>query len=126
MRSTRFWIAVLGGALAVCLAAGLLLLRGRTGASTARIYQDGQLLYTIELSRVEEGYTFPVEGPAGVNTIQVEPGRIRVAAADCPDQVCVHQGWISNGVAPIVCLPNRLTIRIENPAQGGEVDGVTG
>ena len=126
MRSTKFWVILVGAMLVVCLGAAVAVLGAHAGSSTARVYQDGALLYTIDLSQVEEGYTFSVEGPAGVNTIQVEPGRIRVAAADCPDQVCVHQGWISNGVTPIVCLPNRLTIRIENPAQGGEVDGVTG
>ena len=52
----------------------------------------------------------------GTNTVQVEPGRIRVSAADCPDQVCVHQGWISTGVVPIVCLPHQIVIEIT----GGE------
>ena len=54
----------------------------------------------------------------------MEPGRIRVSAADCPDQVCVEQGYISDGTVPIVCLPHGLVIEIV----GGEepLDGAAG
>ena len=42
----------------------------------------------------------------------MEQGRIRVSQADCPDQVCVDQGWIADGTVPIVCLPHKLVIEI--------------
>lgn len=124
MKSTKFWVILLGAVLAVSLAASLLVFRGRGGAC-ACIYQNGQLMRTVDLSQVSEPFTFTVEGPAGTNTVQVEPGRIRVSAADCPDQVCVHQGWISTGVVPIVCLPNRLVIQIEDSPPDSNLDGVT-
>ena len=124
MKSTKFWVILIAAVLAVSLAASLLVLRGRGGAC-ARVYQDGRLTRTVDLSQVSEPFTFTVEGPAGTNTVQVEPGRIRVSAADCPDQVCVHQGWISTGVVPIVCLPNRLVIQIEDASPDRNPDGVT-
>ena len=101
----------------VLLAAGsaaLLLLRPAGEAHpTARITLDGELVREIDLTGVEEPFSFTVEGPAGLtNTILVEPGRIRVSEADCPDQICVHQGFISDGTTPIVCLPNKLIIQI--------------
>ena len=84
----------------------------------ARITLDGALVREIDLTGVEEPFSFTVEGPAGLtNTILVEPGRIRVSEADCPDQICVHQGFISDGTTPIVCLPNKLIIQITG---GGE------
>lgn len=126
MKSTKFWVILTAVLLALSLAAAVLTLRGKTGSAVVSIYQDGQLLQTIDLSRVDEPYTFTVDGPAGTNTIQVEPGRIRVSHADCPDQICVNQGWISNGVAPIVCLPNRLVIQIEGGGSNSGIDGVTG
>ena len=55
----------------------------------------------------------------GENVISVEPGRIRISDANCPDHVCVDTGWISDGVIPIVCLPHQLVIRIEG---GGNSD----
>ena len=99
---------ILAGSIAVWV-----LLSGRTEGGTARIYQDGVLLDTIDLSAVEEGYTLTVDDPdGGYNVIQVEPGRIRVLEADCPDQICVRQGWISTSAAPVVCLPHALVIEI--------------
>ncbi|MCC8098111.1 MAG: NusG domain II-containing protein [Eubacterium sp.] len=79
----------------------------------AKIYSDGELVKTIELENVSEGYEFTVECEEGENVIRVENGKICVASASCPDKVCVNQGWISNGVTPIVCLPNKLVIEIE-------------
>ena len=87
--------------------------------------EGGQALKAI-LARLDEGFSFSVEGPAGANTIQAEPGRIRVSHADCPDQVCVHQGWISSAAVPIVCLPNRLVIEITTHSAQEDLDAVTG
>ena len=118
VRRTGFWVAVIAVILAGSIAAWMLL-SGRTEGGTARIYQDGVLLDTIDLSVVEEGYTLTVDDPdGGYNVIQVEPGRIRVLEADCPDQICVRQGWISTSAAPVVCLPHALVIEIT----GGETD----
>ena len=122
IRSTKFWVLLLGALLLVSAAASFFLLRAR-GGSVANVYQNGVLLYSIELDGVPAPYTLTVEG-AVTNVIYVEPGRIRVGESSCPDQVCVHQGWISNGVVPVVCLPNGLVIRIEGGT--GEFDAMAG
>ena len=110
---------------AVAASAAWLLLRdGDTDAPTARILRDGVLLEEIDLNQVEESYTLTFEDERGTNTVLVEPGRIRIAEADCPDQVCVKQGWISGGAVPIICLPHRLTIEIVDG--GGDLDGAAG
>ena len=110
---------------AVAASAAWLLLRdGDTDAPTARILRDGALLVEIDLDRVAEPYSFTLEDGSGANTVQVERGRIRISAADCPDQVCVKQGWISGGAVPIICLPHRLTIEIVDG--GGDLDGAAG
>lgn len=85
----------------------------------AEIYSDGQLMYSIDLNKVTDSYT--IELPH--NTILVEHGQIRMESADCPDQICVKQGEIKNGVYPIVCLPNRVEIRMTNK-EG--IDAITG
>ncbi len=126
MKSTKFWVILIVVLLAVCLAAAAVLMRGTTDSAVAYIYQNGQLLRTIDLSQVDEPYSFTVEGPAGTNTIQAEPGRICVSHADCPDQVCVNQGWISNSVVPIVCLPNQLVVQIGGAGSPDGIDGVAG
>ena len=109
-------------ALLVLLLAGsaaFLMLRPKGEGQVARISLDGQVVQEIDLSRVEQPYTLTLEGPGGFsNTITVEKGRICVSKAGCPDQICVHQGYISDGTTPIVCLPNRLIIEITGGGSG--------
>lgn len=105
--------------------AWLLLATGRTDHPVAAITLDGEVLDEIDLTQVQEPYSFPVTGRDGLtNTVLVEPGRIRVEKADCPDQICVHQGYISDGSQPIVCLPNRLIIQIQGG--GDALDAAAG
>ena len=98
----------------------LLLAPGRTDHPVAVVTLDGEVLEEIDLTQVNKSYSFTVTGKGGLtNTILVEPGRIRVERADCPDQICVHQGYISDGSQPIVCLPNRLIIQIHGMTKSG-------
>ena len=111
-------------AAAAASAAAFLLQRGGAPSPTARITRDGVLLEEIALDQVGQPYTLTLEEEGGSNTVQVEKGRIRVSEADCPDQVCVNQGWISGGTVPIICLPHRLMIEIVGG--GGGLDGAAG
>lgn len=94
----------------------------------AEIYLNGTCIQTIQLSEVDIPYSFAVKGENGTNIIFVEQGRICVSEADCPDQICVHQGWVSGGITPIVCLPNKLVIqfKVDNAEQNdtAAIDGV--
>ncbi len=120
---TKLILALLIGAVAV--SAAVLLLQGRgTRAPVARITRDGVLLEEIDLTKTQAPFSFLLEDGRGRNLISVEQGRIRVSEADCPDQICVDQGWISDGTAPIVCLPHRLMIQIVGGEEG--LDGGAG
>ncbi|RKI70159.1 NusG domain II-containing protein [bacterium 1xD42-67] len=120
---TKLILALLIGAVAV--SAAVLLLQGqRTRAPVARITRDGVLLEEIDLEETQAPRSFLLEDERGRNLISVEQGRIRVLEADCPDQICVDQGWISDGTVPIVCLPHRLMIQIVGGEEG--LDGGAG
>ncbi len=104
-------------AAAVCAAFLLFRPRGED-RPVARITLDGELVKELDLTLVEKPFSFTVETVSGGhNTVLVEPGRISVSEADCPDQVCVRQGAVSDGTVPIVCLPHKLMIEIVG---GGE------
>ena len=95
---------------------------------TACIYQDGMLLQTISLSQVQETYIFTLEATGGgSNTIEVSPGGIAITQADCPDQICVLQGRITDSLLPITCLPHRLVIELkpENSSTDDLPDALT-
>lgn len=95
-----------------------------TKAEWAVICQNGKEIKRINLQNVYEPYDIDIECEFGKNTIHVEQGKICISYADCPDKVCVKQGYIKNSAFPIVCLPHKLSISIENANE--EYDTVAG
>ncbi len=59
------------------------------------------------------------------NVVEIKSGSVTVTEASCKNQVCVRHGAISKSGESIVCLPNRLVVRIENGEEGGGYDSVT-
>lgn len=47
------------------------------------------------------------------NEIVIENGYVYMKAAICPDKLCVKSGKISKKGEQIICLPNRVIVRIE-------------
>lgn len=113
MVKTRTWVIIIAALLIVSAALAVFVHFGRAGGTVANIYKDGVCIRSIDLALVTEPYTFTVADALGENTIRVEPGRICVLEADCPDRVCVAAGWLEDSASPIVCLPHRLVIRLE-------------
>jgi hypothetical protein len=112
LKRGRFW-GILFALIFLAGAGGFFLLRGMgQEGHIASVYVDGELRERIDLNAVVIPYDFVVETPWGHNTVHVEHGSIAVSEADCPDQICVHQGAIETGALPIVCLPHRLVVEI--------------
>jgi len=102
--------------LAALLCAGVIWRQhsGPGGGVLARVYQRGELVEEIRLDRVQERYSFPLTGEGGAeNVVEVEPGRIRIVSATCPDQVCVQTGQLTRAGESAICLPARVTLRLE-------------
>lgn len=104
---------VLAGAVVVLAAVVIIALGREAKHPVAVIRHNGEIVAKIALSDTE-AFEIPITGGDGnlTNLIQVRPGQICVVWADCPDQICVNQGWISNGPKPITCLPNKVVIEI--------------
>lgn len=105
----------------VLLAAFFVLPARHRDADVAVIEQDGH-----ELMRLFTGQEQTVRIPSanGFNVIAVTKSGVFVSEADCPDQICVRQGEISQSGESIVCLPHRLVIRLEGEGTG-ELDAMT-
>ena len=104
--SDTFWIFLFAAAATLCLAV-ILVVPHFINRQTAVITQDGKEICRVDLSRVTESYTIPLDG----NTILVEPGAISMQSATCPDKLCMKQGTL-HSVGRIVCLPNRVVIEM--------------
>lgn len=93
----------------------------KTGDCVAEIYQDGRLLFTLPLNQVQETYTMEIESSSGgLNRLEIRPGSIGVVWADCPDKLCVSQGFADSPAIPITCLPNRLVIRLRPASEASQ------
>ncbi|MCD8117715.1 MAG: NusG domain II-containing protein [Oscillospiraceae bacterium] len=112
MKHKTVFFALLFAALAA-ISAGVYLLRS-PGGTEAVIYVNGEEYQRIDLAAVAIPYEFTIETEYGYNIIRVSHGAIQVTEADCSEQVCVDQGQISDGAVPIVCLPHRIVIQIED------------
>ena len=93
------------------------------GQQEAQVYQEGKLIQTIKL---RPGYheELRLGGLSHFNMIVMDNGRVRIAEADCPDQLCVRTGWVSVAPQQIVCLPYRVVIRIIS-ATWPDIDEIT-
>ncbi len=117
--------------LAACILASLAVLlalrfapRG-DGPLQADIYRDGELIASIRLDQVTVSYTLPIEASdGGRNLIEVRPNEIGILSADCPDKLCVRQGFRHDALYPIVCLPHRLVIRLSRETDADGTDAV--
>ena len=95
------------------------------GSKTAYIYRDNELLRTVSLDDVKNPYTFRIEyGDGEYNDILVENGKIRIADASCPDKLCVNQKPVSKNHESIICLPNKIVLKIVD-GEEAELDAVT-
>jgi hypothetical protein len=77
------------------------------------IVQDNTVLYTLDYP-TEGTRTFRVDAPdGGWNEITIRDGSICISDADCPDHTCVKTGLLRSESLPVVCLPHKLVIRLE-------------
>lgn len=94
---------------------GLLRLTKKQGGE-AVVSVDGAVVAVLPLSA---DATVTVGEDRGFrNTVEVADSRVRVTDADCPDRLCVRQGWISREGESIVCLPHKLTVTVRGGTQG--------
>jgi len=132
LKSNKFWAILLGGVVTISVVITLLL--WNVPAGQVRIYHNGLLTETVNLFAVTEPVfisietqdTLPPVFDGVINIVAIEHGRVRMLMADCPDGLCVRQGWISSGMIPIVCLPNRVVIILESAENEQNIDAVVG
>lgn len=121
-----------GGILSAVLLAVLLAFSSHNG-TYLQVSAGGRLLYEYELKSDKETQVYllitsedeasppevvctaekpqlPVSGC--YNLLEINGSTVRMAAASCPDQICVQHRALSGTMESIVCLPNQLTIQL--------------
>lgn len=121
---SKHWLLFFCVALLLCITSVFLLRAYQPKTLIAEIYQDGVLVQTIDLTVLKEPREFLLTKGEKENRILAEPGQISMHSANCPDRLCVRQGPIQNGIYPIVCLPNKVVIKLMSEKDSA-VDTVT-
>jgi len=78
---------------------------------------DGRVVGDFSL---EEDRLIPVDGKLGTTRVKIVNKGVRVLDSPCPHKLCVKSGPISRSGETLVCLPNRVFIRIK----GGDEQSV--
>jgi len=91
----------------------------RGSASEVVVEVNGREVMRVSLGEGDGEYE--VEGFRGPSRFRVESGGVRMVDSDCPDKLCVGMGQVSRTGQAVVCLPNRVTLRLEG---SGGVDAV--
>ena len=92
-----------------------------SGSKHIEISVDGELYGRYEFSDKEK--TVDVITEFGENKIKIDNKAVWVEDASCPDKLDVKMGKIEKAGQMIVCLPNRLMIKISGNNE--KVDKVT-
>ena len=74
------------------------------------IYKNNELKYSLPLSVDKE------IDLGGKNKVVIGDGKVYMESADCPDQICVHQAPLGKSGRDIICLPNRVMVRVTKTA----------
>ena len=90
-----------------------------SGNSVVQIWKDGKL---VRENALDAQARIEISGEY-LNIVTIENGRAAISESDCPGADCVHSGWISEPGRSIVCLPNRVEVRITGAS---EVDFAVG
>lgn len=119
-KTNKIWIGII---LTTCLLSVLALWQVQrisqslSDPGQALVYVDQVLVHSVDLSQLDGPTTTLIETGHGKNLIEFTSDSVRVVEADCPDQICVHQGPIKTSAIPIVCLPHKVVVRLTPSTQ---------
>lgn len=82
--------------------------QGEMKNAKVQIWQEGILVKELPL---EENQNVTIDYDYH-NLISILDQKVCIKESDCPGEDCVHSGWISSVGRSIVCLPNRVEVRI--------------
>lgn len=90
-----------------------------SGATTAHIYYDNQLVASMDLN-VDDTLLLEKAKYSDLLAdleVEVKDGKVRISKETSPNNICSKQGWTDTTTKPLVCLPNKVHVQIKNEAQ---------
>ena len=81
----------------------------KTEGGTVVIMMDGREYARYPLNKDAE---IPINSGNGFNLLVIKDGIATIKEASCPDKLCVRQPDIAYNGETLVCLPNKITVKI--------------
>ncbi|WP_250673112.1 NusG domain II-containing protein [Paraclostridium ghonii] len=88
---------------------GFNFLKGLDEGEKIIIYLDNKVYKEVSIDDTEE---IIIKTDSGFNKIKIHDRGVEVIDASCPDKVCVKTGFIDKSNKNIVCIPNKVSIKI--------------
>ncbi len=120
-KKTRNDIILLAGILVLASLCLIFFHFTKTQGDSLEITLNGSVYKTLPLN---EDIELTVKNGEGSNTVVIKNGEVFVRDATCPDKICEGHRAISRVGETIVCLPNKLTLRIFSQSSLQELDAV--
>lgn len=89
----------------------LLKMMDNNSSKEAHVYYDNDLILKIDLD-INEVKEYKVEGLNGDVILEAKKGKVRVKEEISPLNLCSNQGFIQSSYEVIVCLPNKIIVKI--------------
>lgn len=83
----------------------------RTADSFVEIYVDGNLVMQLDLSKDTVVDLNSTSHKIDMK-VEIKAGKVFVTHSDCPDKLCVESAGVSSVGGMIVCLPNKVVIKV--------------
>lgn len=87
----------------------MFLLFSNKSSDYAYVYYENKVIKKIDLN-IDNEYT--VSGYNGDVVIEVLNNKIRVKEEKSNNNICSNMGFVSSSLEPIICLPNKIVIKI--------------
>jgi len=121
IRNTTIADRVLFLVLLIASVAGLVYTREAFSLGSDVVVEvNGKPAYTLSLDT--DGQVL-IEGAHGQAVLEIKNSKVRMKEADCANQICIQQGWITRGT--IVCLPNHIVVLVGSRTKK-DIDAITG
>lgn len=88
-------------------------IKNNNNTKKALVYYEDNLVLTIDLGLKGE-HEYHVNGYNGDILIKTSDNKIKVEEENSPNHICSKQGYIDSSYEVLVCLPNKVVIKIED------------
>jgi len=86
------------------------------------IWVEGQPFARLALAHER---LLTVEGPLGKTVVRIREQRVEIQNSACPNKICQKMGSIQRVGQMLVCVPNRVVIKIEGESKTISLDVIT-